>query len=74
MKWQPGKTAPKDREIIAILDQKFPPVVAIWNGACGVWSFASVNCNLVDGEWNDTYFETDQRAEIEYWMPMPEGK
>ena len=74
MKWQPGETAPTGYPILAIIDQTMPPVVAIWNGASEVWSFASVNCELVDGEWNDTYFETEQRAEIEYWMPMPEGK
>ena len=74
MKWQPGETAPKDRSILAIIDQTFPPVVAIWNGASEVWSFAVVECELFEGEWDDTYFVTDQRAEIEYWMPMPEGK
>jgi len=71
MKWQPADTAPKDRPVLAIINQTMPPVVAIWNGAGEIWSVAVVQADLLDGKWNDTYFETEQVEEIEYWMPIP---
>lgn len=47
-------------------------VVAVWNGACGKYHYADLQCGLYQGKWNDTYFETESFCEIFRWAPMPD--
>lgn len=58
-----------------LADVGFPwPVVAAWNGCDENWVYANLQCGMVDGVYNDTYFETEREpAEgIKRWMPFPE--
>ena len=71
MKWQTADTAPKDRAILAIVDQAMPPVVAIWNGANHNWAYTNVPCKMSNGEWTAPFGETGYAAEIEYWILIP---
>lgn len=67
---------PKDGSMfIADVDLPFP-VVAAWNGFHGEYVYASLQVNMVDGIYNDFYFETeyDHRTQVKAWMPLPEIK
>lgn len=76
--WMAMANAPKDKPIL--LDAGYPwPVVGIWNDANQKWAYANLQCGMVDGEWSDTYWESDQEPEfdskgnrnIDGWQPLP---
>lgn len=73
--WQPIESAPKDGTQIFISGVMPWPVVAAWNGHHSAWGYASQQCELVDGEWNDYYWETDsihpENNDLN-WMPLPQ--
>ena len=48
------------------------PVVAAWNGCDDEFVYANLQCGMVGGEYNDTYFETEREKSIKRWAPMPE--
>ena len=51
--------APKDREIIGEFKNYPFTVVCIWNDHMKKWVYASVQLNMMNGKWNDPYFEND---------------
>ena len=67
------KTAPKDGSIF-LADMGLPwLVVCMWNAAVDKWVYANPQINLYEGEWNDSYFESewDDESELKGWIPMP---
>ena len=73
MKWLTTEP-PKDGSMF-IADIGYPfPVVIAWNAYNKNWVFANYQINMIDGEYNDPYFETEREAEdgINRWMPLPE--
>jgi len=50
------------------------PVVTAWNGCDECWVYASLHANMVDGIYNDIYFETEYEpvGNVKRWMPTPE--
>lgn len=56
-----------------LADVGYPwPVVAAWNKCDEEWVVANLQVSMVNGEWNDTYFENEHEKTIKRWMPMPE--
>ena len=73
MKWLTTEP-PKDGSMF-LADIGYPwPVVVAWNAYDENWVFANYQINMMDGEYNDPYFETDREEEdgINRWMPLPE--
>ena len=69
--WQPPETAPKDGSTF-LADVGYPwAMVCAWNAAISQWIYAEYQVNMVDGEWNDPYFETEYEYDIKAWMPLP---
>ena len=62
---------PKDRAIIAIVEDYPWPTVVTWNGASKKWAYADTQCGMFEGKLNDFYFETGLSKNILRWMPMP---
>lgn len=48
------------------------PVVAAWNGADECFVYASLQCGMVQGEYNDTYFENEHEPTVKRWAVWPE--
>jgi hypothetical protein len=50
------------------------PVFAAWNGCDCCYVYANLQCNMVDGVYNDTYFENEYEKPngVKRWMPLPE--
>ena len=71
---QPPDTAPKDGTLIMADFLHRAPVTALWNGHEQQWVAASVNANLINGEWKDMYFENEyhEHSELIGWLPLPE--
>ena len=71
--WQPPKTAPKGDVIIALFDCTPIPVMATWNEPEQQWGCSSVQVNLYQGKWNDTYFQSEYETSnaLKAWMPLP---
>lgn len=72
--WRKPETAPKDgTAFLAHLGYPWP-VVALWNGYTGQWVYASTQIGMVDGKWNDAYFENEYEpvGALKGWMPLPE--
>ena len=69
----PPDTAPKDGTTF-LANMGWPwLVVCMWNAAVDKWVYANPQINLYEGEWNDTYFESewDDESELKGWIPMP---
>lgn len=65
---------PRDMSVF-IADIGLPwSVVAVWNGCDENYVYANLQVNMVNGVYNDTYFEneTEGVGGIKRWMPMPE--
>ena len=72
MKWRSMKTAPKNGSAI-LLDIDMPwPVVACWSEHEKRWVFANHQINMVNGKWNDPYWESEWENDALAWMPMPD--
>ncbi len=67
------KEAPKDRLIIAVFNN-YPPTVAHWNAAIKKWASATVQSAQLEGQGDDTYFETGwfEPEELKQWIEIPE--
>lgn len=72
--WQPAKTAPKNRVIIACFEDCPVPVSATWNETEEQWAFSLVDVKLSQGKQSNTFFKTEYECEdaLKAWMPMPE--
>lgn len=69
--WQPIDTAPKDGNAL-LLNIGWPwPIMGMWNDCQKEWVCAYPQCNVVGGQWNDTYFENEYDTPT-HWMPLPE--
>lgn len=79
MNWQTIETAPKDRPIIIIAVGYPWPTIGIWNDASEKWAYAMLQCDLFNGKWCDTYWQTEYEPSndskglqnITHWMPLP---
>ncbi|GAG05046.1 unnamed protein product [marine sediment metagenome] len=69
--WNDPKTAPKDKPVI--LNVGLPwSVVGVWNEPIGQWTYSSYQIGMLNGEFNDTYFENEYSSTILGWQDMPE--
>lgn len=68
-------TPPKDNSFLANIGLPFY-VVAHWNEAMGYYVYAELQIDLYNGEWNDTYFQTDsfEESDIKSWIEFPKIK
>lgn len=50
------------------------PVVAAWNAYHEQFAIAELQCGMVEGIYNDTYFltEYEKPGGVKRWLPMPE--
>lgn len=58
-----------------LADVGYPwPVVAAWNDCDSCWVYANLQVSMVDGVYNDTYFENEHEPAngVKRWMPLPE--
>lgn len=46
-------------------------VVAAWNGVDQCFVYANLNCGMVNGVYNDTYFENEYEKAVKRWAAMP---
>jgi hypothetical protein len=72
-KWKNINTAPKDGTMV-LLDNGLPwSVVGCWNVCEKKWVYANIQVNMVNGEYNDPYFENeyDNEKEIRGWQFLP---
>ncbi len=69
------ETAPKDRTILADIGMPWL-VYATWNEPCKCYVYASIQCEMYNGEWNDFYFENENFGieELKSWMEIPKGE
>jgi hypothetical protein len=64
-KWKNINIAPKDGKMV-LLDIGLPwAVVGSWNVCEKKWVYANIQVNMVDGEYNDPYFENELEAEFD---------
>lgn len=71
MKLNPMKTAPNDSAIL--LHVGLPWLVyGCWNEHEQCWVYADLSVNMVNGKYNDPYFETDWVRDAKGWLPIPE--
>ena len=63
---------PKDRTFLANIGLPWY-VVAHWNPAMDEFVYASMQVDMFEGEWNDTYFESDylNESDIRSWIELP---
>jgi len=68
-------TPPKDNSFLADIGLPYY-VVALWNKAMGYYVYADLQVDLYNGEWDDTYFQTDHfdENELKSWIELPEIK
>lgn len=48
------------------------PVVASWNACDDCYVYANLQCGMVDGVYNDTYYENEHEKTVRQWAAMPE--
>jgi|APGre2960657404_1045060.scaffolds.fasta_scaffold01232_8 hypothetical protein len=73
MTLQPPDTAPKDQAILG--DFGYPWLqLATWNECDQKWAVASMEINMVGGQYNDPYWVTEQENEKDLlgWRPFPQ--
>ena len=72
----PPATAPRD--LTPFLGHFGYPwlLMTMWNPVSGNWAVATVQVGMYEGEYNDTYFETDQEtpASLLGWLPIPSAQ
>ena len=70
------KTPPKDKTIIATFEGYPWETIAIWNPVDNKWVYVTSQCGMVNGEWNDWYFENETADEDELisWRSLLNGK
>jgi len=66
------KTAPKDTTFLGHFGWPWLCMTR-WNEATGQWTYANYQVGLYEGEWTDTYFETENEPEaaLKGWLPLP---
>ena len=71
-KMHPPDTAPKDENFLGYFGYPWWNMTR-WNEASQKWATAEMQIGMVEGEWNDTYFETEYNppADLRGWMPLP---
>jgi len=71
--WLPMDSAPKDGTLILLLCGWPFALPAVWNEASATWVVAMPQTNMVDGEWNDPYWESEREPaeNAKGWMPLP---
>ena len=73
-RWETARdTAPRDRTPF-IGHFGWPwLLLTMWNPPSENWACATVQIGLYQGEWNDTYFETDHETadSLLGWLPLP---
>ena len=72
--WVAAELAPKTGEQI-LANVGLPwPVMACWNAHDSQWSYANLQINMMEGEYNDPYFETESAHNyvLKGWMPTPD--
>lgn len=73
MTWRTDEPPKNGNQFLA--DVGLPwPVMTAWNGCAEQFVYASLNCDMVNGVYNDTYFENEHENTngINRWMPLPE--
>ena len=68
----PSSTAPKEGPFLG--DFGYPWfLMTMWNEVNQDWAVATVQVGMYQGEWNDTYFETDNenKKNLLGWVPLP---
>jgi len=66
-------TAPKDGTIF-LAHFGYPQLVScMFNPVSCKWVTATPQTGMVDGDWNDYYFESEYEhpAEMRYWIKLP---
>ncbi len=74
LKWQSPETAPKDGQPF-LANIGFPwAMMCMFSLANNNWVYASVQVNMLQGEYSDPYFENEwaELKELKAWMPLPE--
>lgn len=69
----PPDTAPRDMTVF-LGNFGYPwLLMTAWNGADEKWVTATLQLGLVDGEYNDSYFENEREHpdELRGWLPIP---
>lgn len=75
MTWKIPQTAPTDGTPFIGIIAGYPwPVVCMWCAADQKWVYATPECGLYQGKWNDWCFINEQveRHELAAWMDMPD--
>lgn len=57
--WLPIEEAPRDGNPIRVKYQNQPENYAIWNPYYEKWCVAYVQVGMMDGEWDDIYFDQE---------------
>jgi len=70
--WLTTTPPPKDREFLANIGYPWA-VVCRWNEYQSEWVYSMLEVNMMDGEYNDTYFSNEYAKEDEVvaWMELP---
>jgi hypothetical protein len=73
MEWHPPIDPPTDRVFMAVLSTWSGPVAAHWNAYTKSFCFAAASLDLVDGIWQDAYFENEyfNLDELTAWAEWP---
>ena len=68
----PPNTAPKDKPFLGNFGYPWLQM-ATWNDVSMKWAVASMEVGLYEGNWTDTYWETELEPESSLlgWLPIP---
>jgi len=74
--WLIPELAPKDKCFIGVFNGYPYPAQAHWNEQSQQWAYVVIQCDMVNGEWNDYYFQNmyADKEELIAWIPMEELK
>ena len=66
------ESAPKDETFLGNFGYPWLQMT-VWNDYDKKWSVASMEINMMNGEWNDPYWTTEQENETALlgWIPLP---
>ena len=67
-----NKTPPKDRLILIEIKNHPSKSVSIWNDVEGQFVFSSLQSNMVNGKFNDHYFENEycEEEDVLSWSEL----